>query len=141
MVTHDELVRKILKHRGMDTNLWRVQMTMWVPSFYEEYQMFKFILYNMNNDDEMRYLWTIRPDKSKEGIHNSQWFSNAPYDYTSSGAFLDMGSGEQIDDLIESDTIRLLDWKDAMTDLQLGMRFVDKIQAISAFQKWSIRIG
>ncbi|KAI5654589.1 hypothetical protein M9H77_31776 [Catharanthus roseus] len=23
----------------------------------------------MNNDDEMRYLWTIRPDISKEGIH------------------------------------------------------------------------
>ncbi|KAI5680289.1 hypothetical protein M9H77_01516 [Catharanthus roseus] len=62
---------------------------------------------------------------------SSQWFSNAPYDYTSSGAFIDMGSGEQIDDLIESDTIRLLDWNDAMTDIQLSMRFVDKIQANS----------
>ncbi|KAI5661622.1 hypothetical protein M9H77_20945 [Catharanthus roseus] len=40
----------------------------------------------------------------------------------------DMGSGEQIDDLIESCTIRLMDWNDAMTDLQLGMRFIDKIQ-------------
>ncbi|KAI5668974.1 hypothetical protein M9H77_18827 [Catharanthus roseus] len=58
-----------------------------------------------------------------------------------SGAFLDMGMGEQIDDLTESDTIRLLDWNDAMTDIQLGMTFVDKVQAISAVQKWSIRIG
>ncbi|KAI5677664.1 hypothetical protein M9H77_08614 [Catharanthus roseus] len=33
---------------------------------------------------------------------SSQWFNNAPYDFTSSGTFLDMGSGEQIDDLIES---------------------------------------
>ncbi|KAI5680600.1 hypothetical protein M9H77_01827 [Catharanthus roseus] len=34
-----------------------------------------------------------------------------------------MGSGEQIDDLIELGTIRLLDWNDAMTDIQLGMRY------------------
>ncbi|KAI5642208.1 hypothetical protein M9H77_00176 [Catharanthus roseus] len=181
----------------------------------------------MNNDDKMCYLWTIRLDISKEGIHvlhthvsidedhsniclhvmtitqmvsdelsmlypkveedddddddadedydvsseydhdnnpndeeddistpvnllssttvnqwqSSQWFSNAPYDYTSSGTFLDMDLGEQIDDLIESDTIRLLDWNDAMTDLQLGMRFVDKIQAINVVHKWSIWIG
>ncbi|KAI5683862.1 hypothetical protein M9H77_05090 [Catharanthus roseus] len=33
-----------------------------------------------------------------------------------------MDSGEQIDDLIESDTIRLLDWNDTMADLKLGMR-------------------
>ncbi|KAI5657554.1 hypothetical protein M9H77_26347 [Catharanthus roseus] len=202
----------------MDPNLWRVRMKMRVPSFYEKYQMFNFTLYNMNNNDEMHYLWTIRPDISKKGIHvlvefepiqsrtfsnvhhthvstdedhsnirqhvmatqpdveeddecdddadedydvssasdddnnpndeedsistpSSQWFSNAPYDYTSSGAFLDMGSGERIDYLIKSGTIRLLDWNDAMIDLQLGLRFVDKIQAISAVQKWSIRIG
>ncbi|KAI5680749.1 hypothetical protein M9H77_01976 [Catharanthus roseus] len=48
----------------------------------------------------------------------SQWFSGAPYDYTQSRACLDMGSGEQIDDLIESGTIRLLDWNDAMTNIQ-----------------------
>ncbi|KAI5659179.1 hypothetical protein M9H77_27972 [Catharanthus roseus] len=35
--------------------------------------------------------------------------------------FLDIGSREQIDDLIKLDTISLLDWNDAMTDLQLGM--------------------
>ncbi|KAI5662079.1 hypothetical protein M9H77_21402 [Catharanthus roseus] len=112
--------------------------------------------YSMNNDDEMRYLWTIRPDISREGIHvlvefepvQSQSFSdvqythvsvheehsnvrqhvtaitqivsdepNATYDYTTSGAFLDMGSGEQIDDLIESRTTKLLDWNDAVIDL------------------------
>ncbi|KAI5683856.1 hypothetical protein M9H77_05084 [Catharanthus roseus] len=199
--------------------------------------MFDFTLYIMNNDDKMRYLWTIRPNISKERIHvvvefepiqaqafsevhhtyvstdedhsnirqhvmiitqmvsnepsmlypnveedddadedydvlsesddddnpnneeddistpvnplssttvnqwqSSQWFSNAPYDYTSFGTFLDMDLGKQIDDLIESGTIRLLDWNDAIIDLQLGMRLVDKIQAISVFQKWSFGI-
>ncbi|KAI5681242.1 hypothetical protein M9H77_02469 [Catharanthus roseus] len=41
--------------------------------------------------------------------HSIQWFNGAPYDYTQSRTFLDMGSREQIDDLIESGTIRLLD--------------------------------
>ncbi|KAI5658174.1 hypothetical protein M9H77_26967 [Catharanthus roseus] len=137
MVTHYELVRKILKHQGIDPNLWRVQRTMRVPSFYEEYQMFNFTLCSMNNDDEMGYLWTINPNISKGRIHSSQWFSNT----TQFRAFLDMGSREQIDDLIESGTIRLLDWNNAMTNIQLAMRFVDKIQAISAVQKWPIRTG
>ncbi|KAI5671225.1 hypothetical protein M9H77_11589 [Catharanthus roseus] len=65
---------------------------------------------------------------------SSQWFSSARYDCTHSGAFLDMGSGSPIDDLVESGTVRLLDWNDSMTDIQLGMRFVDKVQAISAVQ-------
>ncbi|KAI5674027.1 hypothetical protein M9H77_14391 [Catharanthus roseus] len=52
-----------------------------------------------------------------------------------------MGSGEPIDDLIEFGTLRLLDWNDSMTDIQLGMRFIDKVQEISAVQKWSIRMG
>ncbi|KAI5659055.1 hypothetical protein M9H77_27848 [Catharanthus roseus] len=72
---------------------------------------------------------------------SSQWFSSARYDYTHSGAFLDMGSGSPIDDLVESGTIRLLDWNDSMTDIQLGMRFVDKVQAISAVRKYSISVG
>ncbi|KAI5660032.1 hypothetical protein M9H77_28825 [Catharanthus roseus] len=66
---------------------------------------------------------------------SSQWFSNARYDYTHSGAFLDMGSGSSIDNLVESGTVRLLDWNDSMTDIQLGMRFVDKVQAVSAVRK------
>ncbi|KAI5664968.1 hypothetical protein M9H77_24291 [Catharanthus roseus] len=72
---------------------------------------------------------------------SSQQFSNARYDYRHSGAFLDMGSGSPIDDLVESGTIRLLDLNDSMTDIQLGMRFVDKVQAISAVHKWSISVG
>ncbi|KAI5654931.1 hypothetical protein M9H77_32118 [Catharanthus roseus] len=43
-----------------------------------------------------------------------------------SGAFLDMDSGSPIDDLVESSTLRLLDWNDSMIDIQLSMRFVDK---------------
>ncbi|KAI5673994.1 hypothetical protein M9H77_14358 [Catharanthus roseus] len=70
-----------------------------------------------------------------------QWFSSTRYDYTHSGAFLDMGSVSPIDDLVESSTIRLLDWNDSMTDTQLGMKFVDKVQAISAVRKWSISVG
>ncbi|KAI5672240.1 hypothetical protein M9H77_12604 [Catharanthus roseus] len=58
-----------------------------------------------------------------------------------SGAFLYMGSGFPIDDLVESGTVRLLDWNDSMTDIQLGMRFVDKVQAVSAVQKYSISVG
>ncbi|KAI5667443.1 hypothetical protein M9H77_17296 [Catharanthus roseus] len=81
---------------------------------------------------------------------SSQWFNSARYDYTHSGAFLDMGSGSPIDDLVESGTVRLLDWNDSMTDIQLSMRFVDKVQALSAVHKcyhsednycsWYIRI-
>ncbi|KAI5674182.1 hypothetical protein M9H77_14546 [Catharanthus roseus] len=66
---------------------------------------------------------------------SSQWFSSARHGYTHFGAFLDMGSGSPVDDLVESGTIRLLNWNDSMTDIQLGMRFVDKVQAISA-RKW-----
>ncbi|KAI5682357.1 hypothetical protein M9H77_03585 [Catharanthus roseus] len=51
----------------MDPNLWNVRMTMRVPSYYEV--MFYFNLYSMNNDEEIRYLWTIRPHLEKEGIH------------------------------------------------------------------------
>ncbi|KAI5659643.1 hypothetical protein M9H77_28436 [Catharanthus roseus] len=40
---------------------------------------------------------------------SSQWFNNARYDHTHSGAFLDMGSSSPIDDIIESGTVRLLD--------------------------------
>ncbi|KAI5682970.1 hypothetical protein M9H77_04198 [Catharanthus roseus] len=72
MVTHDELIRKILKHQGMDPNLWQVRMTMRVPSFYEEYQIFNFTMYSMNNDDKMCYLWTINPNISKGRIHIHQ---------------------------------------------------------------------
>ncbi|KAI5648890.1 hypothetical protein M9H77_34895 [Catharanthus roseus] len=72
---------------------------------------------------------------------SSQLFSSARYDYTHSGAFLDMGSGSPIDNLVESGIIRLLDWNDSITDIQLGMRFVDKVQAISAVRKWSISVG
>ncbi|KAI5657308.1 hypothetical protein M9H77_26101 [Catharanthus roseus] len=58
---------------------------------------------------------------------SSQWYSSTRYHYTQSGAFLDMGSGSPIDDLVKSCTLRLLDWNDSMTDIQLGMRFVDKV--------------
>ncbi|KAI5649591.1 hypothetical protein M9H77_35596 [Catharanthus roseus] len=72
---------------------------------------------------------------------SSQWFSNIRYDYTQSGAFLNMGSGSPIDDIIESATVRLLDWNDSMTDIQLGMRFVDKVQVVSAVRKYSVSVG
>ncbi|KAI5678247.1 hypothetical protein M9H77_09197 [Catharanthus roseus] len=69
MISHNELVRKILKYRDMNTNLWIVQMTIRVPSYYEMHRMFYFNLYSMNNDKEMLYLWTIPPHHAKEGIH------------------------------------------------------------------------
>ncbi|KAI5668352.1 hypothetical protein M9H77_18205 [Catharanthus roseus] len=202
MISHAELVKKILKYQDMDPNLWNVRMTMRVPSYYEVYRIFYFNLYSMNNNEEMRYLWTIPPHLAKEGIHilvefehikqqdipnthdrntttlsehittvtqmvsdepsmldddvssqfesdddndleegefqtplnpvnpvnrSSQWFSSARYDYTHSGAFLDMGSSSSIDDFVESGTVRLLDWNDSMIDIQLGMRSIDKV--------------
>ncbi|KAI5662428.1 hypothetical protein M9H77_21751 [Catharanthus roseus] len=231
IISHAELVKKISKYRDMDPDLWNVRMTMRVPSYYEVHRMFYFNLYSMNNDEEMRYLWTIQPHLAKEGIHilvefepiqqqnipstndrntttlpehitvvtqmvsdepsmlystvnkdedevhgsdgddvvSSQYesdddnnreerefqtpvnpvnpvnpqpmVSNARYDYTHSGAFLDIGSGSPIDDLVESGTIRLLNWNDSMTDIQLGMRFVDKVQVVSAVRKYSISVG
>ncbi|KAI5658518.1 hypothetical protein M9H77_27311 [Catharanthus roseus] len=53
----------------MDPNIWNVRMTMRVLSYYEVHHIFYFNLYSMNNDEEMRYLWTIPADLSKEGIH------------------------------------------------------------------------
>ncbi|KAI5684111.1 hypothetical protein M9H77_05339 [Catharanthus roseus] len=44
-------------------------MTMRVPSYYEVDRMFYFNLYSTNNDEEIRYLWTIQPHLAKEGIH------------------------------------------------------------------------
>ncbi|KAI5654620.1 hypothetical protein M9H77_31807 [Catharanthus roseus] len=52
-----------------------------------------------------------------------------------------MSSGSPIDDIMESGTDRLLDWNDSMTDIQLGMRFVDKVQAVSAVRKYSVSVG
>ncbi|KAI5663162.1 hypothetical protein M9H77_22485 [Catharanthus roseus] len=40
-----------------------------VPSYYKVHRMFYFNLYSMNDDEEIRYLWTIPADLSKEGIH------------------------------------------------------------------------
>ncbi|KAI5670701.1 hypothetical protein M9H77_11065 [Catharanthus roseus] len=55
MISYNELVKKILKYRDMDPNLWIVRMIMRAPSYYEVHQM--------------RYLWTIPPHHTKEGIH------------------------------------------------------------------------
>ncbi|KAI5682486.1 hypothetical protein M9H77_03714 [Catharanthus roseus] len=55
--------------------------------------------------------------------HEDDDDDDADYDVSSaSDNDNDMGSREQIDDLVESCTIRLLDWNDAMTDLQSEMR-------------------
>ncbi|KAI5671924.1 hypothetical protein M9H77_12288 [Catharanthus roseus] len=41
-------------------------------------------------------------ERADDMDESSQWFSSARYDYTYFGAFLDMGSGSPIDDLVES---------------------------------------
>ncbi|KAI5663279.1 hypothetical protein M9H77_22602 [Catharanthus roseus] len=58
---------------------------------------------NGNNDEEDNISTPLNPLSSTtvNQWQISQWFSNAPYNYTSFGVFLDMGSREQIDDLIE----------------------------------------
>ncbi|KAI5683208.1 hypothetical protein M9H77_04436 [Catharanthus roseus] len=91
-------------------------------------------LNNDNNPKEGEFQTPLNPvnpvNPVTENIvpqwESSQWFNNARYDYKYSGAFLDIGSGSPIDDLVESGIVRLLDWNNSMTDIQLGMRFVDK---------------
>ncbi|KAI5666589.1 hypothetical protein M9H77_16442 [Catharanthus roseus] len=61
IISHDELVRKILKYQDMDPNLWNVRMTMRVPSYYVVHPVTQMVfdepsmLYNIvnNNDDEV----------------------------------------------------------------------------------------
>ncbi|KAI5676869.1 hypothetical protein M9H77_07819 [Catharanthus roseus] len=96
---------------------------------YEDYDVSSESDDDNNPNDEQDDISTLVNPLSSTAVN--QWQST----------FLDMGSREQIDDLIESGTIRLQDWNNAMTDIQLGMRSVDKIQALSAVQKWSIQIG
>ncbi|KAI5661920.1 hypothetical protein M9H77_21243 [Catharanthus roseus] len=211
MILHNKLVRKILKYRDMDPNLWIVRMTMRVPSYYEtipphhakerihifvEFEQIQLhsipithdrnttnmaehitavtqmvsdelsMLYTTVNNDDNEVDESDRDDavssQSKSDDDNdpeegelqtpinpvnpinlvtenivpqwesNQWFCSARYDYTHSGAFLDMGSSSPIDDLVESGNIWLLNWNDFMTDIQLDMRFVDKVHAISA---------
>ncbi|KAI5652421.1 hypothetical protein M9H77_29608 [Catharanthus roseus] len=85
------------------------------------------------DDDEIDYSdeYYVTSSQSKSDDNNDAEEEDIPY----------MGSGSPIVDLVESGTLRLLDWNDSMTDIQLGMRFVDKVQAISAVWKWSIRVG
>ncbi|KAI5661730.1 hypothetical protein M9H77_21053 [Catharanthus roseus] len=102
-----------------------------------------------NDSEEGEFQTPLNPENPVNPVtenivqqwESSQWFSNARYDYTHSEAFLDMGSGSPIDDLVESGTVRLLDWNNSMTDIQLGMRFIDKVQAVSAVRKYSISVG
>ncbi|KAI5676827.1 hypothetical protein M9H77_07777 [Catharanthus roseus] len=69
IVSHNELVRKLLKYRDMNPNLWIVRITVRVSSYYEMHRMFYINLYSMNNDEEIYYLWTISPHYAKEVIH------------------------------------------------------------------------
>ncbi|KAI5669676.1 hypothetical protein M9H77_19529 [Catharanthus roseus] len=89
------------------------------------------MLYTTINNDDDEFDESEGDDVVTENImpqlESSQWFSSAIYDYTHFGEFLNMGSGSPIDDLVESGTIRLLDLHDSMTDIQLVMRFVDKV--------------
>ncbi|KAI5648730.1 hypothetical protein M9H77_34735 [Catharanthus roseus] len=73
---------------------------------------------NDPEEGELETLVNCVTENTVSQWESSQWFSRARYDYTHSGAFLDMGSGSPIDDLVESGTIRLLDWNDSMTDIQ-----------------------
>ncbi|KAI5668304.1 hypothetical protein M9H77_18157 [Catharanthus roseus] len=112
----------------MDPNLCSVRMMMRVPSFSEEHRMFHFTLFSMNNDNEMSYLWAIAPNLAMDGIHILVEFIQIQQQTISTDGF-----GSPIDDFVESGTLWLLDWNDSMTDIQLGMRFVDKVQAIMCF--------
>ncbi|KAI5667051.1 hypothetical protein M9H77_16904 [Catharanthus roseus] len=86
----------------------------------------------VSNEPSMLYTTVTNDNAEIDHSDEEYWYSSGRYDYTQSGTFLDIGSGSPIDDLVESSNLRLLDWNDSITDIQLGMRFVDKVQAISA---------
>ncbi|KAI5659216.1 hypothetical protein M9H77_28009 [Catharanthus roseus] len=65
MISHNELVRKILKYRDMDPNLSNVRMTKRVSLYYKVHRMFYFNLFSINNDKEMHY----PPHHAKKEIH------------------------------------------------------------------------
>ncbi|KAI5667438.1 hypothetical protein M9H77_17291 [Catharanthus roseus] len=75
-------IRLVLFHRSGKENM---------GVYPDEYHMFNYTLYSMNNDDEMHYLWTIRPDIPKEGIHvlvefepvQTQAFTDAQHSHVS----------------------------------------------------------
>ncbi|KAI5657314.1 hypothetical protein M9H77_26107 [Catharanthus roseus] len=81
---------------------------------------------NDNEPEEGEFQTPINPvnpvnpvtENTVQQWESNQWFSNARYDYTQSGAFLDFDSGSSVDDTIESGTVRLLDWNDSMTEIQ-----------------------
>ncbi|KAI5668029.1 hypothetical protein M9H77_17882 [Catharanthus roseus] len=51
MISYNKLVRKILKYRDMDLNLWIVRMTMRVPSYYEVHPVTQ--MASDDDDDEV----------------------------------------------------------------------------------------
>ncbi|KAI5658802.1 hypothetical protein M9H77_27595 [Catharanthus roseus] len=69
MISHAELVRKILKYRAMDANLWTVRMTMRVSSFYEEHLISNdrlFQLHMTNTINMMEHVTAITQMASDE---------------------------------------------------------------------------
>ncbi|KAI5675369.1 hypothetical protein M9H77_06319 [Catharanthus roseus] len=146
MISHDELQQNIPNTHDRNTTTLREHITAVTQMVSDEPSM----LYSTinNNDDEVDgsdgdddVSSQSKLDNDNDSEEESSKLPLTLYDYTHFGAFLDMGSGSPIDDLIESDTVRLLDWNDSMTNMQLGMRFVDKVQAISGVRKYSISVG
>ncbi|KAI5661750.1 hypothetical protein M9H77_21073 [Catharanthus roseus] len=76
--------------------------------------------------DKPSMLYPTVDDDDNENDHLDE-----EYAISSESKSDNMGSSSPIDDLIQSGTLRLLDWNDSMSDIQLGIRFVNKVQAIS----------
>ncbi|KAI5672610.1 hypothetical protein M9H77_12974 [Catharanthus roseus] len=112
MISHNKLVRNILKYRDMDPKRWIVRMTMRVPLLQNEDDVVSSQSESDDDNDpkegELQTLVNPVTENIVPQWESSQWFSSARYDYTHSGAFLDMGSGSPMDDLVESGTIQLL---------------------------------
>lgn len=69
---------------------------------------------NHDDDDDT----PLNPPYSTEANQRQSDGWDAPYDYTLFGAFQDIGSGEEIDDLIESRTIYFDDWNEVIVDIR-----------------------
>ncbi|KAI5654735.1 hypothetical protein M9H77_31922 [Catharanthus roseus] len=67
MILHDELIRKILKYRDMDPNLWNVRMTMRVPSYYEVHQHIMAVTQMVSDEPSMLYSTVNNDDDEFDG--------------------------------------------------------------------------
>ncbi|KAI5653565.1 hypothetical protein M9H77_30752 [Catharanthus roseus] len=130
LITHDTNTTNMTEHVTAITHMVPDEPSILYPTIYddddaddysnEDYAVSSKSESNDNNDTEEEELRTHINPVTKNIVtqwESSQRFNRARYDYTQSGDFLDMGLGSPINELVESGTLRLLEWNDSMTGI------------------------